>query len=94
MHGQQVAIHNANIDHTLTLDTQKVIRMGVEAARGHLLVVFNILLCQNRFACGYAANNGDTIKLFDYADASGGTGNHLNNPFARQRTQMVFRSIG
>ena len=93
MHGDQITIDNAGINHRQTTHFQQVIRLGAEQMRIQGVTPLHILDRQNRRTGGHTTNQRQA-QLLNQANATCRTRLEHNRPFLGQRPQMLFRCIG
>ena len=58
VHGQQVAVEYADLDHAVALHRQEIIRPGLEKGGRQVAVVFYMLLGQHRVPRRHPADDG------------------------------------
>jgi hypothetical protein len=97
MHGDEIAIEDAGILHGHADHLEQVVRTRLEDRRIDVQAGFDVLFGENRTAGGDAADERQAHLFADgvlQLDAARGAGNERDDPFARERAQVLFGSVG
>ena len=92
MHGQEIAVENADLFHAVSGHAQKIVRRWGEKRRGELAVIFDVLGGQHRRTRGDPTHDRNA-SAFGQADAARSPCDHFDSALSGQRPEMLFGGI-